>query len=89
MTMDENHGPIIKAEDILAQFAVIRTKDNRVVVHFPVDLATKEADIAVALELCGAGIQALAQIVRQQMKKQEKPRIAVVPTLPPEFRNKP
>jgi hypothetical protein len=102
MSMDQNNGPHsspppmqpdrnpIKKEDVLTQFAVIRTKDGRVAVQFPVlDVATSTVDIPMAMELCGAGLQTLAQIVRQQQTSQVAPRIAVVPAIPKEFLTKP
>jgi hypothetical protein len=72
----------IKGEDVQTQFAVIKTKDGRIAVQFPVlDITTQNVDIPLAMELCGAGLQTLAQVVRQQLKK-DKPRIAVVPAMP-------
>jgi hypothetical protein len=72
----------IKKEDVQTQFAVIRTKDGRIAVQFPIlDLTTQTVDIPLAMELAGAGLQTLAQVVRQQLK-QTKPLIAVVPAMP-------
>jgi hypothetical protein len=67
--------------EIETQFAVLKMKDGRVVVQFPVlDQENKIADIPLAIELCGAGLQALGQLSRQQ--KQEKSLITVVPAMP-------
>jgi hypothetical protein len=80
----------IKKEDVLTQFAVIRTKDGRVAVQFPVlDPTTSMVDIPMAMELCGAGLQTLAQVVRQQLGPQAAPRIAVMPAMPKGFLTKP
>jgi hypothetical protein len=86
---------LISKDDVATQFAVIKTKDGRIAVQFPLlDPATQTVDLPLALDLAGAGLQTLARVVRMQMSQalammQEKPRIAVVPTLPPQFRNKP
>jgi len=111
--MDENHGPHapappeehikpdttpIQKEDVLTQFAVIKTKDGRIAVQFPLlDPVTQTVDLPLALELAGAGLQTLARVVRMQtaaamammQKSQEKGRIAVVPAMPKEFLTKP
>jgi len=75
-------GGVISQADILTQFAVIRTKDKRIVVQFPVlDPTTQTVDVPVTMELAAAGLQTLARVVRQQQQK-DKPRIAVVPAMP-------
>jgi len=71
----------IKKEDVLTQFAVIKTKDGRIAVQFPVlDPTTQTVDIPLAMELAGAGLNTLAQVVRQQLKGPS--RIALVPAMP-------
>jgi hypothetical protein len=71
--------------DVQTQFAVVKLKDGQTIVQFPVsDPASKTVDIAAALELCGAGLQTLAQVVREAIKKEES-LITVIPGLPPEM----
>jgi hypothetical protein len=74
----------ITKEDIQTQFAVLKMKDGQIMVQFPTLDAGQTVDIGTAMELCGAGLQTLAQIARKQIP-QEKSRIAVVGAMPPEI----
>ena len=79
--------PQIQPGDVLAQFMVLRTKDNRVAVQFPTKSPTDPTmDGPMALELLAAGLNTVAQILRQQAP--EKPRIVVAPAIPKEFLTK-
>ena len=74
----------IQPEDIVSQFLVLRTKDNRVAVQFPTKSPTDQTmDAPMTLELIAAGLNTVAQILRQQAP--EKPRIVLAPALPKEF----
>ena len=87
----------IKPEDVASQIMVVRTKDDRIAVQYPI-VGPDTPDIAEALYLYAAGLNTLASMIRQQQKKiaemmeqkqtQEKPRIAIVPALPKEFLTK-
>jgi len=90
LTPDETR---ILPQDIATQFAVIQTKDGKVAVQFPVyDMESQEVDIPLALELVGAGLQTLAQVVRQQVPaptlKEKKSGIVLAPAMPREFLTK-
>lgn len=74
----------IKPEDIASQFMVLRTKDGRVAVQFPTKGPTDQTiDAPETLALMAAGLNTVAQIIRQQSP--EKPRIVLAPALPQEF----
>jgi len=75
--------PQIGPGDVQAQFSVLKLKNGQVVVQFPLLDATKQTiDFPTALELCGAGLQTLARIMRDTLK-QEPSLITVVPGMPP------
>jgi len=87
--MNENQKPPegqIKPGDVLSQFVVLRTKDNRIAVQFPAKGPTQTIDAPAALELLAAGLNTMAQILRQQSP--DKPKIVLAP-LPPEFLTRP
>jgi len=87
--MNENQKPPesqIKSGDVLSQFVVLRTKDNRIAVQFPAKGPTQTIDAPAALELLAAGLNTMAQILRQQSP--DKPKIVLAP-LPPEFLTRP
>jgi hypothetical protein len=73
----------IKPEDVLSQIMVLRTKDNRVAVQFPTLPESQTLDAPMAMELLAAGLNTIAQIMRQQAPK--KPRIVLAPAIPKEF----
>ena len=73
----------IKPEDIVAQFGVVLTKDGNVAVHFPGNPDTGP-DPARTLELIAAGLNTLANVLRQR-QPQEQPRIVPVTHIPKEF----
>ena len=88
--MNENQKPPesqIKSGDVLSQFVVLRTKDNRIAVQFPAKGPTQTIDAPAALELLAAGLNTMAQILRQQSP--DKPKIVLAPALPSEFLTRP
>ena len=89
--MNENQKPPesqIKSGDVLSQFVVLRTKDNRIAVQFPAKGPTDQTiDAPAALELLAAGLNTMAQILRQQSP--DKPKIVLAPARPPEFLTRP
>lgn len=85
--MSKNQKPPegqIQPEDVLAQFMVVRAKDNRVAVQFPTLPNSQTMDTAMAMELLAIGLNMVAQVMRQQATA-DKPRIVLAPAVPKEF----
>ena len=75
----------VKPENILTQFSVILTKDEKIAVQFPVkEKGSTKVDINMALDLLSAGLTSLSQIFRQQ-NPPEPSRIVLAPAIPNEF----
>lgn len=75
----------ITPEDVLAQFVVVKTKDNQIAVQFPAAPGQEGVlDVVAALELLAAGLNTLANMVKEKVPK-EPPRIVPVRAIPKEF----
>lgn len=77
----------IKPEDVLTQFLVVRTKDNRVAVQFPTK-GDGGIDGLEALKLIATGLNFVVDTLHQQYAPVEKPRIVLAPAVPKEFLTK-
>ena len=84
----------IKAEDIASQIMVVRTKDNQIAVQYPTVVGAGAPDIAEALYLYAAGLNTLANMMRQQQEAMAailtppEKKIVLAPAIPKEFLTK-
>jgi hypothetical protein len=76
----------INPADVASQFMVLRTKDNRVAVQFPMKSPTDPTIEALeALKLIAIGLNFVVDTLQQQERGAEKPRIVLAPAIPKEF----
>lgn len=77
----------ITPEDVQSQFTVVRTKDDRVAVQFPMK-GDGKIDGLEALKLIATGLNFVVDTLHRQQVALEKSRIVLAPAVPKEFLTK-